>query len=546
MKKRIAVLYIATGRYIVFWKNFYKSCEKYFLKNYQKDYFVFTDSTEFAYSNKNNVNIIHQEHLGWPYDTMLRFDMFLRKKNELLQYDYIYFFNANIEFIAPINEEVLPNNKNEGLVVQLHPACLFVKNPDKYAYDRNPNSQAYIPLGHGKYYFAGGLNGGKANEYIKMCEKCSQMIHTDMSNNIIPLWHDESILNKYMLDKTPLILPVYYMFREEYLWDVKYNLENLQTSKIKTLLKTKTAPKYGGHDYMRGITNRKAPVITSYLKYFLTRFIQKSIKQSKSFLIKFDGTLGDNMFQYAFGLWYQKTFNKRPAFNWNFTKTLSQNFYINPNLYRLKRPLWLLVLSKIPLTKKYGRSNIAKFYELPTLYETEFSQFRKTIDNINLPKQAIGKFLNYKYLELNEKRLYKDFKLKTRLDKTAENILQKIKTSNSIAVCYDINIDFEYYQKAISYISKQVPDFVLFIFTNNIEQTKFNANCEKVYIDTNSIKEEFLFELIRNCKHNIIDNSSIAYMSAYLNKNSNKIVINPNIQKENELTPIYPPDWICM
>ena len=92
------------------------------------------------------------------------------------------------------------------------------------------------------------------------------------------------------------------------------------------------------------------------------------------------------MFQYAFGLWYQKTFNKRPAFNWNFAKTLSRNFYINPNLYKLKRPLWLLVLSKIPLTKKYGKRNIAKFYELPPLYETEFSQFYKTIDNIHLPK----------------------------------------------------------------------------------------------------------------------------------------------------------------
>ena len=98
----------------------------------------------------------------------------------------------------------------------------------------------------------------------------------------------------------------------------------------------------------------------------------------------------------------------------------------------------------------------------------------------------------------------------------------------------------------MSYISKQISDFVLFIFTNNIDQIKFNANCEKIYIDTNSIKEECLFELIRNCKHNIIDNSSIAYMSAYMNNNSNKIVINPNIQKDNELTPIYPPDWICM
>ena len=30
---KIGILFIATGRYICFWKDFYKACEKYLLKN---------------------------------------------------------------------------------------------------------------------------------------------------------------------------------------------------------------------------------------------------------------------------------------------------------------------------------------------------------------------------------------------------------------------------------------------------------------------------------------------------------------------------------
>ena len=40
----IAILYIATGRYITFWNDFFKSAEKYFITQATKHYFVFTDS----------------------------------------------------------------------------------------------------------------------------------------------------------------------------------------------------------------------------------------------------------------------------------------------------------------------------------------------------------------------------------------------------------------------------------------------------------------------------------------------------------------------
>ena len=40
---KVAALYIATGRYTVFWPEFYESAEKYLLKDCVVHYFVFTD-----------------------------------------------------------------------------------------------------------------------------------------------------------------------------------------------------------------------------------------------------------------------------------------------------------------------------------------------------------------------------------------------------------------------------------------------------------------------------------------------------------------------
>lgn len=44
--KKIAILYICTGKYDIFWEDFYKTSEKYFLNNSEKHYFVFTDAQD--------------------------------------------------------------------------------------------------------------------------------------------------------------------------------------------------------------------------------------------------------------------------------------------------------------------------------------------------------------------------------------------------------------------------------------------------------------------------------------------------------------------
>lgn len=246
---KIAILYIATGRYSIFWNDFYNSCEKYFLNNADKVYFLFTDDANIKESN--NVKKFEQKKLGWPYDTMMRFDMFLSQKDELKNYDYIFFFNANTKFMSEVGSEILPTKENDGLVTASHHG-FYDKRPDEYTYDRNPKSTAYIPYGQGSHYATGALNGGIAENYLSMCEVCSKNVHIDLDNEVIALWHDESHLNKYLLDKNPLIMPVNYLYPETTKKNSKWNKPNEFNNNIKILSVDKTKPEYGGHNYLRG------------------------------------------------------------------------------------------------------------------------------------------------------------------------------------------------------------------------------------------------------------------------------------------------------
>ena len=62
----------------------------------------------------------------------------------------------------------------------------------------------------GEHYYQGGLIGGESKAYIELLEQCSLMTETDLKRNITARWHDESYLNKYLLDKQIKILSTEY------------------------------------------------------------------------------------------------------------------------------------------------------------------------------------------------------------------------------------------------------------------------------------------------------------------------------------------------
>lgn len=253
---KIAILYICTGKYDIFWKDFYLSSEKYFFKNEQKHYFVFTDSNNIYDSDSENVEVIYQENLSWPGNTLFRFKMFKRIEEKLKNYDYIFFLNGNALFLQAVDKEILP--EDDRIIVVQHPG-FFDKKREEFTYDNNPKSLAYIAPNEGEVYVCGGFNGGTSSAYLEMINELNDNIDKDYENNIIALWHDESHINKYILNHKYKLLPASYMAFDE---------KEMPFEK-KVIVRDKE--KYGGHEFLRGEKVKLSKKIKKLIKKMIGR-----------------------------------------------------------------------------------------------------------------------------------------------------------------------------------------------------------------------------------------------------------------------------------
>lgn len=234
---KVAVLYICTGDYIRFWEGFYSSMKEKFLTGSEVHYFVFTDAPKLpAGEEDDKVHRRYQENLGWPGNTLYRFRMFLGIEDQLRDFDYIFFFNANYLCLVPISEEeFLP--ARDQLLVTLHPG--YYRSPSRgMPYERNPASTAYISFYslRSRHYFCGGLNGGGRERYLKLIRDIDARIRKDDDNGIVALWHDESHLNRYMLgQRNYKILSPSYAFPEERLGKLNFEPKLLLIDKHKIM-----------------------------------------------------------------------------------------------------------------------------------------------------------------------------------------------------------------------------------------------------------------------------------------------------------------------
>lgn len=213
---KIAILYICTGLYNQFFEGFYNSVEKNLLKGKASiDYYVWSDDDSLA-QGRERVHLTHKECDGFPADSLFRFRMFLQVKEELLKYDYVYFFNANAEFRQSVDEEILPDES--GLVAAIWPQNhAFLNHSFFYPYERDKRSTAYVPPFDGPYhYYMGGVNGGRSREYIAMAEELNRNIEADYSKGIVARVHDESHLNHYLHHRRCKVLPSELAWIEEW------------------------------------------------------------------------------------------------------------------------------------------------------------------------------------------------------------------------------------------------------------------------------------------------------------------------------------------
>lgn len=189
---KIGFLIIATNKYIKFVKPLVDSINKYFLNNYKKTIFCFTDQLD--YELQNNVVKIYQEHMSWPMPTLKRYEIFYKNKEKYENIDILYYIDADMLINDTIGEEIIPNEN--GLLAVIHPGYFRDKIQ---TYERNPLSKAFVNYNHYVYH-CGGVQGGYKEKYLEVCKTLMDNINEDMKNGIIAVWHDESHWNCYLIN----------------------------------------------------------------------------------------------------------------------------------------------------------------------------------------------------------------------------------------------------------------------------------------------------------------------------------------------------------
>lgn len=207
----IGILTIATGKYKKFIPPLYRSIEKFFLKNHQKTFVLFTDNVGEAKDLlafvEGKIIYIEIERKGFPGDTLYRYHHFSSVREQLVSLgdecpNSLFYLDADMLVVDEVGEEVLPIDE-KPLVGTAHPG--FFNRPGNNPLgtpETNPRSRAYIPPDRLRpCYWAGGFNGGKFDDFLNMSDEIKFRVDEDSKNGIMAVWHDESHLNAYYSEK---------------------------------------------------------------------------------------------------------------------------------------------------------------------------------------------------------------------------------------------------------------------------------------------------------------------------------------------------------
>ena len=215
---KICILTIATNKYLQFVEKLYDDIAEKFVPGAEINCLLFSDHE--IEETSDNVRVHYIDHEPWPMPTLKRYNYFVKEKDYILEHDYCFYLDADMRIDAPVGEEVLSD-----LVATQH-GYQSMHPKEQMSYDRNPECLAYVAPGDEVTYYAGGFNGGKTTKFMEMAEVIADRVNKDLEKDIIALWHDESHMNRYMIDNPPtLALNPEYCYAEEFI-GTQYPFQN--------------------------------------------------------------------------------------------------------------------------------------------------------------------------------------------------------------------------------------------------------------------------------------------------------------------------------
>ena len=290
------------------------------------------------------------------------------------------------------------------------------------------------------------------------------------------------------------------------------------------------------------------------------------MKKKNRVIVRLNGGLGNQMFQYAAGLSLSLKLKGTLLLDTSLIlddklrEFCLDDFNINAEIIS-KEEFKSEFFLPIKVIRKLSYLNNLIFNK--KFYREKSFNYDKNFLNLKGNICIDGFWQSEKYFKNISDILKRQFSLNKKISKNSENILKKIKACNSIS-CHIRRADYvtnpetnsyhgtcsiEWYMKSIKYIHKKVKDPKFFIFSDDIKwvEKNFPKDSNFKFVPNTKYKRdvEDLY-LMSNCKHNIIANSSFSWWSAWLNNNKNKIIIAPKnwFKVKIDTTDLIPANWI--
>jgi len=205
-KPSLAIVTIATGQYYdLFFNDFEASVVAQWSPHCDIKIYCFTDHPG---SGNATTEVVSVRHMGWPFDTLLRYHLMASILDRLMAHDYILYLDADMIIKHSLDPQIFAHD----LVAVQHPG--FRTNPEAASFEIDVVASSFVPKEKRKHYVQGCFWGGKPFALKELLLTLTQKIDTDLGRGQVPIWHDESYLNWFLADKPFLLVSAAYAFPE--------------------------------------------------------------------------------------------------------------------------------------------------------------------------------------------------------------------------------------------------------------------------------------------------------------------------------------------
>lgn len=275
------------------------------------------------------------------------------------------------------------------------------------------------------------------------------------------------------------------------------------------------------------------------------------------YVVRISDGLGNQMFQYAFAYALSKKTNAKVILDPLFWGTSLRRYQLEEfNILITKKmvsPILDYLLGCGPRNGRkfknlYRQHLICKHYQ--TLTEQQIMHYDEKVWNQTRPTFFMGFWQSPRYFEQYYEELRTQFVLKKSLSEKANCYLKQLRQGISVALHIrrtdyvrkkgNATLQFQFYEEALARIKEAERTYQLFVFTDDKEFVKKNFHpCDYILIEGVDDLDEF--ELMKNCTHHIVANSTFSWWAAYLGENKGGIVYAPctGIWSEE----FYPKEW---